>query len=428
MKRKKWSELEEQTLLTKYSELSSSGALAKLKTREKKFKPIAEHVNAAHHLQDPTRFPFKWSWRDVSIKVQNMRHQYLGVKQKIRASSGEFNWDDGENHWENFLRYKEVFGDVELEIKGKKLNAVDFLGDSRFGSSSDLGLGFDLEDDDDDDDDEEGGEDIEEGEEIEEAEAEAAANSDYENADDDGVSGNDIECDNVDIDQLNSAGEVRNGGENGGSGVVKSNKFKSGFVLRSNKKWPVLGAQVIDLRDAIVRREERRREIEFYKEKSLIDKAENRRELEFMKGMQQSERLERLESRELELDKRELIWARREIGRRSRLEREFDEERRRRRRMEEKREEEEMEWRGRMIELQVEHEKAIMQMQADACQNQMQILGVMARMVCQFFGSASDALSSGLSGLPPQVLQNLQHPAGLDDSAKPETNSPSEFI
>ena len=57
--RKKWSELEEQTLLTKYSDLHTSGALAKLKTREKKFKPIAEHVNSVHHLRDLINFPFK---------------------------------------------------------------------------------------------------------------------------------------------------------------------------------------------------------------------------------------------------------------------------------------------------------------------------------------------------------------------------------
>ena len=118
MKRKKWSELEEQTLLTKYSDLLNSGTLAKLKTREKKFKPIADHVNSIRHLRDPNNFRFKWTWRDVSIKVQNMRHQYLGVKQKIRISDSEFNWDDGENHWENFLKYKEAFGDGELEGKG----------------------------------------------------------------------------------------------------------------------------------------------------------------------------------------------------------------------------------------------------------------------------------------------------------------------
>ncbi|KAK8579805.1 hypothetical protein V6N13_142975 [Hibiscus sabdariffa] len=87
MKRKKWSELEEQTLLSKYSDLLNSGTLSKLKTIEKKFKPIADHVNSIH----PVTFPFKWSWRDVSIKVQNMRHQYLGEKQKIRISKDEFN-------------------------------------------------------------------------------------------------------------------------------------------------------------------------------------------------------------------------------------------------------------------------------------------------------------------------------------------------
>lgn len=119
MKRKKWSEQEEQSLLAKYSELQSSGTLSKMKTREKKFRPIADHINAAHHGADPAAFPFRWSWRDVSIKVQNMRHQYLCVKQKIRLSpdSPEFNWDDGDNHWENFLAYKSVFGDIDLDSR-----------------------------------------------------------------------------------------------------------------------------------------------------------------------------------------------------------------------------------------------------------------------------------------------------------------------
>lgn len=179
MKRKKWSELEELTLLNRYYDLLNSGALAKLKTREKKFKPIADHVNSVHHLQDPVNFPFKWTWRDVSIKVQNMRHQYLGVKQKIRVSNNEFNWDDGENHWENFLKYKEVFGDVELEVKsnsisnnnsthGKRANSVhDGLEDAEygeegaaelFGEEDVMGLGFgfgteDMEDEEEEEDD-----------------------------------------------------------------------------------------------------------------------------------------------------------------------------------------------------------------------------------------------------------------------------------
>ncbi|KAK3187902.1 hypothetical protein Dsin_027463 [Dipteronia sinensis] len=146
MKRKKWSEREEQTLLSKYSDLLNSGTLPKLKTREKKFRPIADHVNSVHHLQDPVSFPFKWSWRDVSIKVQNMRHQYLGVKQKIRISQDEFNWRDGENHWENFLKYKEVFGDVELEVKGKRPNE-SINGSDLFDDCCDLGFaGIDSDD------------------------------------------------------------------------------------------------------------------------------------------------------------------------------------------------------------------------------------------------------------------------------------------
>ncbi|GLT61320.1 hypothetical protein SLA2020_340390 [Shorea laevis] len=119
------------------------------------------------------------------------------------------------------------------------------------------------------------------------------------------------------------------------------------------------------------------------------------------------------------------MWARRESEKRLRLEREFSEERRRRMRMEEEREEEEMEWRERMVGLQIEHEKQMMQMHAEACQNQMQVLGVMARLVCQFFGSASDGLAGALGALPPQVLQ---HPGGLGDNGKPDANSPSEFM
>ncbi|KAF7831077.1 stress response protein NST1-like [Senna tora] len=346
MKRKKWSELEEQTLLSKYSDLLNSGALAKLKTREKKFKPVADHVNSLHHLHDPITFPFKWSWRDVSIKVQNMRHQYLGVKQKIRVSKDQFNWKDGENHWENFLKYKEVFGDVELDPKAKRMtDCVDV-----FGDCGDLGFGIDSEDSD----------------EEEEEEAEG----------------------------VGSEGEKEIG------------------------RLGSIGAQVLELRDAMMRREERRREREFRKEK----------EAEFRKEKRRSEREEWLENRESELEERQLTWARREFEKRVRLERELMEERKWRKRIEEKMEEEEMEWRERMVALQVEHEKQMMQMHADACQNQMQILGIMARLLCQFFGSTSDGLGGGLGALPPQVLQNLQHTDGLGDNGKPDANSPSEFI
>ncbi|KAK8579803.1 hypothetical protein V6N13_142973 [Hibiscus sabdariffa] len=81
-----------------------------------------------------------------------------------------------------------------------------------------------------------------------------------------------------------------------------------------------------------------------------------------------------------------------------RSEEELDEERR----MEEKLEEESMEWKERLLGLQIEHEKLMMQMHMEAFQNQMQILGVMARLFCQFYGSANDG--------------------------KPDSSSPSEVI
>ena len=77
-----------------------------------------------------------------------------------------------------------------------------------------------------------------------------------------------------------------------------------------------------------------------------------------------------------------------------------------------------------MVAMQVEHEKQMMQMHVEACQNQMQVLGIMARFLCQFFGSGTDGLNNGLGTLPPQVLH---HGGGLGN-VKPDANSPSEFI
>lgn len=330
-----------------------------------------------------------------------MRHQYLGVKQKIRDSTGEFNWKDGENHWENFLKYKEVFGDVELEIKDNNNNrkfgdeAVDIFGDSGFGDSANgdddvddddlgMGLGFGIY-----------------GDELEE----------------DGGLGDEDEDDlGVERAEKEELEEL---------GLIKMKRMKKGFVGR---RLGLLGAQVLELRDVVTRREERRREREWSREDGDLEREERKRERELRKEMRRNERDQETDVKELELEERQMVWARRELDRRLRLEREFDEERRRRMKLEEKWEEEEMEWRERMVKIQIEHEKQMMQMHADACQNQMQILGVMARLVCQFFGSANDGLGGGLGTLPPQVLQNLQHPGGLGDSGKPDANSPSEFL
>lgn len=394
MKRKKWSEVEELTLLSKYSELLNSGALLKLKTREKKFKPIADHVNAVHHLQDPIQFPFKWSWRDVSIKVQNMRHQYLGVKQKIRTPNNEFNWKDGENHWENFLKYKEVFGDVELELKDCNFNCSKKFGDYPFAGGGMLGLGFGID-----------SEESEEGEEEEDEE---------ELGDDVGIS-----------EEAELGNGERVGREMvGDSGCAEGKKLKKGI---SQKRFRMMGARLLNLRDVVLRREEKRRERDWSREEEMMEREHRRKETELQRERCDDEKENEREMRELKMEERQMMWTKKELETRLRLERELAEERQRRIKLEEKWEEEEMEWRERLVSMQLEHEKQMMQMHADSCQNQMQILGVMTRLMCQFFGVANDGLSSGLGTLPHQVLQNLQHPGGLEDNGKPDAASPSEF-
>ncbi|XP_068667179.1 uncharacterized protein [Aristolochia californica] len=144
----------------------AEGVLAKMKTREKKFKPIAAQVNSFHHARDPVSFPWQWTWKDASTKVQNMRHQYLLVKQKIKkppageaaGTEEEFDWMEGVTHWPNFLRYKDVFGDVALSCiesnsaTCSRENARNYdrslvaCGDGFDGEEhGDLGLGLGLE-------------------------------------------------------------------------------------------------------------------------------------------------------------------------------------------------------------------------------------------------------------------------------------------
>ncbi|CAL9096629.1 uncharacterized protein LOC103989256 [Musa acuminata AAA Group] len=130
-RRKKWTEEEERSLLDKYAEMAADGSISRLRTRERRFRPIAAHVNAAHHAADPAAYPFLWSWKDAANKVHNMRHQYLLVKRKLLllnppptsssssavAATAAVDWDEqGLSRWSNFLRYRSVFGDAPLPL------------------------------------------------------------------------------------------------------------------------------------------------------------------------------------------------------------------------------------------------------------------------------------------------------------------------
>ncbi|MCL7028052.1 hypothetical protein MKW94_019307 [Papaver nudicaule] len=380
MKRKKWTEAEEETLINKYSDLLNSGTLPKLKTREKKFQPIADQVNSLHNLQDPISFPFRWSWRDVSIKVQNMRHQYLGVKQKIRVSDDEFNWNDAIDHWVNFFKYKDVFGDIELLDNN---NVANYLNRRSFIS--------------DDEDEDEDGEEEEEEEEC------------------NGVVGVASDC--KDWDGIDDRGGERR--EEGDSRLVKRKRLKKqglGF----------LGTQLLELRDVIGKREERERKRRFIEEEKCEAVDDKVREIEIRNEDRMRDLEERMEVRELEWEERQRAMDKREMERRIRVEREFEEGRRRwLMKMEEKREEEEMGFKERMIQLQIEHEKQIMQMNVEACQNQMQVLGALVRVVCQFFGSGNDGIGSIST-----PHQDHLHPGNLvgDDNGKPDGNSNSHHF
>lgn len=338
-----------------------------------------------------------------------MRHQYLGVKQKIRISDNEFDWNDGQNHWENFLKYKEVFGDVELEVKVnsnstnvnhkrgnlmQETHCIGEFGDDGEGAAEFLGeedvmgLGFGID----------------------------SEGLDGEEDEDDGEFGEDV---GVGVSDGEFGGEKGEREEIDDSGFDRGRKWKKGF---DGKRFRMVSAQVLELRDAVLKREEKRRDRECSRKEGMIEREQRKRERRNVEGD------EDLEMREMELEERQIMWARRELERRVRLEREIDEERRRRMKLEERWEEEKMEWREKMVGMQIEHEKQMIQMHADACQNQLQILGVVARLMCQFFGTANDGLGGGLGTLPPQVLQNLQHPGGLGDSGKPDASSPSEFL
>ncbi|XP_019703575.2 uncharacterized protein [Elaeis guineensis] len=350
MKRKKWKEEEEATLIREYSGLLSGGALAKLRTREKKFQPIADRVNALHHHRDPVAFPFRWSWRDVSIKIQNMRHQYLNVKHKLlhlppSSSSGPaagFDWDQGVHLWPNFLLYKEVFGDHDLEPP-KNSSAVSS------------------------DDDEE--------EELEEPELAA---EDEEREDEERIPS---ACEREDFKGFEDAGEnPEQEDEEVGIGLgLGQQRCRGG----GGGRLGVIGSRVVGLAEISMRREERRREREAARE---AEDWERRRRRRRRREMQQ----------------------RREADAAAEEEEERRRERRWRRRMEERREEEEMEWRERLLGMQMEHEKQVMQMHADACQAQMQMIGILIRLVCQFLGAGAGGSDGGLGGMPHPVMQQQQ--------------------
>lgn len=447
-RRKKWTEVEERTLIDKYGDMVSDGTLLKMKTREKKFKPIASYVNSVHHVQDPIAYPWQWSWKDVSTKVQNMRHQYLLVKQKIKkqpecnsgggcggggvgaSGSGgeccveEFDWMEGLTHWSNFLRYKEVFGDVGMvSNNGNDLTAVangdgenggGFVGGSRglelveFGQmghsgDGDFGVGIDG----------------------------------VEN----GVIGLGFEYDGEEAEETyNGNDRVREDGDDGfvyeeiepnGSSLKKRKKKK---VLKGTgkKAWGFLGNQLGKLREMEVRLEQREAERERERQRRESLRLEREGEWERKWEEREKEREDREKSREKLRFQKIREWEVMDKEAEERERRRREEELIREREWEERMNRRRLEWKKRIDEMLSQHRAEMGQMQTRILHEQQnltnQLLGIVSQWTTHPSG-LSDHTSASNHYIS-QMMQNLHHVNSLvhGDARVEGENQDDQFI
>ncbi|ERN10053.1 hypothetical protein AMTRI_Chr06g172650 [Amborella trichopoda] len=428
MRRKKWTEEEERTLIDKYAEMMANGTLARMKTREKKFRPIASEVNLMHHSQDPLAFPWQWTWKDASTKVQNMRHQYLGVKQKIRksvASDGsieqeEFDWLEGLTHWPNFLRYKDVFGDVALgfndsmNMENGKNNSggcgTSEMGVLGLGSETDiaiecgnengngngllgLGLGFEYEGD----------------EREENFVKDDREGFDYE------------EVEPMESRQRKKKRFLRFGDGGKGPGQVVCNRF-----------WVYLANQFAQLREREARHEER--EVERERERQRREQFRLEAEEERERNLEECER-ER-EEREQVREKSRQEWVReweameRESAEREKRRREED--LLREREWEERMERRRLEWRKKMDDMLSQHRVAMDQIQARIVQEQQNLINQLLGFLSQWTGHSGGLSDHPVGGNPylSQMMQNMHHVNGIvhGEGRASEDNHDDQFI
>lgn len=414
-RRKKWSEAEEKSLIERYGEMVSAGDLAKMKTREKKFRPIAFHVNRIHHDRDPVSYPWQWTWKDVSTKVQNMRHQYLLVKQKIKkpelsidddSISEEFDWLEGASYWSNFLRYKEVFGDVPLsndpvlDPPRNEGNDHDFEGGSH---------GTDI---------------------VAFGNLEQSGDGDFDGGDN-GVSRLGFEYDGEEREE-NFNGSSNHLKDDGDDGLVyeevEANGSESKRKKESKKTWGFVMSQVRQLKEMQILFEQRERERQ--RREQISFEREKKRERKM--GEMEKEREEREKARKrLRIGWREEWEA---------MEKESQERERRRREemvIQEREWEERMnirrsEWTKRMDEMMNHHRVEMGQLQSRILNEQQNLVSQLLGIISQWTGHTS-ALSDHTSASNhylAQMMQSLHHVNGLvhDDTRVEGDNQDDQFI
>lgn len=432
-RRKKWTEAEERTLIDRYGEMVCDGTLAKMKTREKKFKPIALYVNSVHHVRDPVTYPWQWTWKDVSVKVQNMRHQYALVKQKIKKTDSvgdsgggeEFDWMEGLTYWSNFLRYKDVFGDVSVvfnssdslaivgdcndndggfdgSVHGMDMTQFDHLGhvgDDDFAPGLDgvdngiISLGFHYE--------------REEGEE----------------------NFNGGNKSNSHVKEDGDDGFVYEGTEPTGSDTKKKRKVSKGL---EKKAWRFLANQLGQLREMETRFEQREadRERERLRRERLLMEIEQERERKWQE--REAEREEREISREKLRKQRILEWETMEKEIEDRERRRRDEELMFDRQWEERMNRSRLEWKKRMDDMLSQHRAQMSQIQTRLVHEQQSLTSQLLGIVSQWTGhptGLSDHTGASSHYLS-QMMQNLHHVNGLvhGDARVDGDNQEDQFI
>lgn len=437
-RRKKWTEAEEKTLIDKYGEMVADGSLAKMRTREKKFRPVACHVNSLHHLRDPVAYPWQWTWKDVSTKVQNMRHQYLLVKQKIKKpdpeqgggdgncdgdDSSEFDWVEGLTHWSNFLRYKDVFGDVALGASGNCSN--DFMGINGGGDGfldGGGGGGMDM---------------VEFGQMGNSGDGDGDFGGAMDGVENEGVMGLGFEYDGEDGEvnyngsekvKEDDAAAAENGyvyeeGEVTGSNLMK--KRRKVVKGMEKKAWKVIVNQLGQLREMEARFEQREmdRERERQRRESLRAELDKQREKKMEEREKEKEELRRKRMSEWEAKEKE-------NGEMERKRRE--EELIREREWEERMNCRRLEWKKRVDEMLNQHRVEMGQMQTRILNEQQnltsQLLGIFSQWTAQPAG-LSDHTSASNHYLS-HMMQNLHHVSGIvhGDTRVEGDNQEDQFI
>lgn len=425
-RRKKWTEAEERTLIDKYGEMVCDGTLAKMKTREKKYKPISVYVNSVHHARDQIAFPWQWSWKDVSTKVQNMRHQYSLVKQKVKkpdsagdSAGEEFDWVEGLTHWSNFLRYKEVFGDVTLpfnESQGAGHNENDGGFDhgmeiAQFGHLGQSGDGDFV-----------GGIDV-----VENGVMGLEFDYDGEEGEENYNGGNNNN--NHHLKEDVDSGFVYEDIEPMGSDTRKKRKVVKGLEKRV---WGFVANQLGQLREMETRFEQREveRERERHRREQLRMESEKERERKW--DEKEKEREEREKFREKLRRQRVQEWEVMEKESEKRDRRREEEELMHEREWEERMNRRRSEWKTRIDETLSQHRAEMGQIQTRILHEQQnltnQLLGIVSQWTGHPTGLADHTTASNhyLS----QMMQNLHHVTGIvhDDSRVEGDTQDDQFI